>query len=153
MSLNVSLELRFIIEKSRTQVASIFTARCDLSLYRDSVRAEMVIQLCYRVKLLRTLTAHILLDLMVCLHVIIQVGDLSKGSAAIHLNAHKWTLAGVKSSVVVEICYLRECFAAVDAKRQGLIKDTFVQGIWSDSPNIRTIVGMNSFVIAQISLL
>lgn len=124
MSLYVSLELRFVIEKSRAQVASIFAARCYLSLNRDSMRAEMMIQLCYRVKLLRTLAAHILLDLMVCLHVIVQVGDLGKGSAAVHFNAYKWTLAGVKSSMVVEICYLRECFAAVDAKRQGMIKDT-----------------------------
>lgn len=87
MSLNMSLELGFIVEESRTQVAGVVAARCNLRLYRDAVRTEMVVQLGHCMKLLRTLTAHILLNLVMRLHVIVEIRDLSERSTAIHLDA------------------------------------------------------------------
>jgi hypothetical protein len=114
--LNVSLELRLVVEERRTKVAGVFTARRNLHLDGDAMRAEMVIELRHRVELLRALTAHILLDLVVRLHVVVEVGNLSKGPSAVHLDADERSLASVKSSVVVEICDLRECLAAVVAK-------------------------------------
>lgn len=118
VSLNVSLELRFIVEESRAEVASVLAARCNLHLDRDAMRAKMVIELRHRMELLRALTAHVLLDLVVRLHVIVEVRDLSKGSAAVHLDADEWSLAGMESSVIVEICDLRESFATVNAKKK-----------------------------------
>jgi hypothetical protein len=118
VSLNVSLELRFIVEESRAEVASVLAARCNLHLDRDAMRAKMVIELRHRMELLRALTAHVLLDLVVRLHVVVEVRDLSKGSAAVHLDADEWSLAGMESSVIVEICDLRESFATVNAKKK-----------------------------------
>lgn len=118
VSLNVSLELRLVVEERRTEIAGVLAARSNLHLDRDAMCAEVVVELRHRVKLSRTLTAHVLLDLVVRLHVIVEVGNLSKGSSAVVLDAHKRPLAGVESSVVVEIRDLRECFAAVVAKSQ-----------------------------------
>lgn len=78
MALNVSLKLSFIVKERRTQIASILAARRDLSLYRDPVRAEMMIELRHRVELFRTLAAHVLLNLVVRFHVVVQVSDLSE---------------------------------------------------------------------------
>lgn len=115
--LDVPLELSFVVEESRAEVAGELTARRDLRLHSDSMRPQVMIQLRDRVEFLRALTAHVLLNLMVSLHVIVQVGDLRKRPTAIHFDAYEWTFAGVESSVVVEVCDLRKRFAAVDAKR------------------------------------
>lgn len=76
----------------------------------------MVVELRHSVEFLRALATNVLLDLVVGLHVVVQIGYLSKGPAAVHLDANKWSLACVQSSVVVQVCNLRESFAAVDAK-------------------------------------
>lgn len=78
MTLNVPLKLSFIVKERRTQIARILAARRDLSFYRDSVRAEMMIELRHRVELLRTLAAHVLLNLVVRFHVVVQVSDLGE---------------------------------------------------------------------------
>lgn len=101
MSLNVSLQLSFVVEERWTHVACVVASRCNLSFDCDSVCSEMMIKLRDCVKLLRALTAHVLLDFMMCLHVIVEIGNLSKGSTAIHLDANERPLARVKSSVVV----------------------------------------------------
>lgn len=101
MALNVSLELSLVVEECRAEIASVFTARRDLSLDGDPVRAQMVVQLGHRVEFLRTLTADILLDFMMSLHVVVQVRYLGKGPAAIHLDANEGPFSCVQSSVVV----------------------------------------------------
>lgn len=55
----------------------------------------MMIQLGHRVELLRALTAYVLLDLVMSLHVVVQVGYLGKGPAAVHLDANEWPFARV----------------------------------------------------------
>lgn len=110
------LELRLVVEEAWTKIAGEVTARGDLSLDCDSMRPEVMVELRHRVELLRALTADVLLDFVVSLHVIVEVGDLSEGSTAVHLDADERTLASVQSSVVVKICDLSECFAAIVAK-------------------------------------
>lgn len=115
--LDVSLELTLVVEERRTQSARVFTPRRDLGLYRDPVSSKVVVELRDRVVLLWTLTAYVLLDLVVSFHVIVEIRDLSEGSPAVVLDADEGTLAGVETTVVVEVCDLRERFTAVDAEK------------------------------------
>lgn len=70
---------------------------------------------------LRALRADVLLDLVVRLHVIVEVGDLREGATARRLDADERPFAGVQSPVVVEVGDLRERFAAVAANEGALI--------------------------------
>lgn len=113
-------QLCFIVEERRAHVARVVTSRCNLSFDRDSVSSKMMIKLRDRVKLLRALAAHVLLNLVMRFHVIVEISDLSKRSAAVHLDAHERSFARMKSSVVVQVGDLCESFGAIDAK---IIKD------------------------------
>lgn len=93
---------------------------------------------------------------MMCLHVTIKIGDLCEWSTAVGLDANERSLAGVYSPVIVEICDLGECFAAVDAKmrnRKELGRNVIKFTAASHSPHVRTIICVNAFMIAQVGLL
>lgn len=78
MSLHVPFQLRFIIEKRWAQATGVVTSWCNLRFDSNSMSAEVVIELCDCVKLFRALTADILLNLMMCLHVIVEIRNLGK---------------------------------------------------------------------------
>jgi hypothetical protein len=78
MLLNVSFKLWLIKERCRTHVACVFTSRCHLRLNHNAVRGQMMIQLRYRMKFAWTLSADILLNFMMCLHMIIQISHLGE---------------------------------------------------------------------------
>lgn len=94
----------------------------------------MMIELSYCVKVLRALTANVLLNLMMSLHMIVEIGNLSKRSSTIHFDADKRTFASMKSSVIIEIRDLCECFTTVDA-------------------DVRTIICVDSLVVPKVRLL
>lgn len=112
----MTFELRFIVEEAWAEVASKISSWGNLRLDGDAMRAKMMIELSHCVELLRALTTNVLLDLMVGFHMIVEVGNLSERSAAVHFDADEWSLARVKSSVIVEICDLSERFTAIVAK-------------------------------------
>lgn len=117
VSLNMSFELSFVVEERRTQSASVFASWSNLRLDRDSVRAEMVIQLRHRVVFLWTLATDILLDLVVSLHVVVEIGNLCKRTTAVVFDAYERTFSCMETTMIVEVCNLRECLAAIDAKK------------------------------------
>lgn len=155
MSLNVSFKLSFFVEECWTHIANIFTAWSDLSLNCYPMRPQVMIKLRHSVKLFRTLTANVLLDLVVRFHVIIKVGNLGKGSTTVHFDADERSLACVKTAMIVEIGDLSERFAAVDAK---IMTDYLYSVLQCNKfspflPNIWTIICVNSLVISKVRLL
>lgn len=151
--MDVSLQLELIVEECWTQAARVLPTGCDFSFDRDSVSAQVMVELCYRVKLFWALTANVLLDLVMCLHVIVEVGNLSEGTTAVWLDANEWSLACVQSPVIVEVCNLSESFSAIDTKIRQKINLTKWEEIHFKIPDVGAIICVNSLMISQVGLL
>lgn len=74
----VSFKLNLIVKECWTNVAAEISAWRNLSFHLNSMRAQMLIQLRDRMKFLRTMTAHVLLNFMVRLHVTVEICHLSE---------------------------------------------------------------------------
>lgn len=88
--LHVLLQLTLLLEWRLSR-----TVGTGQTLARYVVSGEMGVQLADLGESTGTLIAQVLLRLVVSLHVVVQVGHLSKGSAAVVLQADKGSLSGV----------------------------------------------------------
>lgn len=103
-------------------------------------------------------TGEKLLGFMVRFHVVVQVGHLSKRSTTVCLNANIGPFSGVKSSMVVQVRDLSECFTTIDTNvwpfvcmnanmvpKIGLLRKTFL----TIFTNILLLRGMVAYVVQQ----
>lgn len=86
-----------------------------------AVHEQMLIERRDLREFLRALCAHVLLNLVVGFHVIVEIGDLSEGPTARRFDADERSFAGVQTPMVVEVGDLGERFATVAADEGSLV--------------------------------
>lgn len=144
---HVLLQLRLLLER-------LLRALRTVEVREAAVEQQMLVERRDLGEATRTLVAHVLLDLVVGLHVVVEVRhllgvaggfeiesvqctnsthatNLGKRSAALRFDADERPFAGVQSSMVVQVGDLGERFATVGA-------------------DVRSHIGVDALVIAQI---
>lgn len=129
-----AVNFKVVLKEGLGLEALVRTLRAEKGFRRAVLRHQVQVQLGDLVEPPRALVAYVLLGFVVRLHVVVQVGHLSKRAATVCLNANVGSLSGVQSSMVVQICDLSKCFATIHTN------------IWS-------FIRMNTNVISEIRLL